>query len=80
MGGILVVPGHNELVTGVMDVHGYLDNGLMWLRNDTGEIAMDGAGDPKRLLVSENDQNKYYGKAWRILFWWYVQSEYVRRE
>ena len=63
MGGLLVVPGHSEVVTGAMDVHDYLDNGLLWLRNDTGELAMDSSGDPKRLLVSERNDDQYYGKG-----------------
>jgi len=63
MGGLLIVPGHQELVTGAIDVHRILDSGLLWLRNDTGELAMDASNEPKRLLVSEVDQNKYYGKA-----------------
>ncbi len=63
MGGLLHVPGHNEIVTGVMDVHRFLDNGLLWLRNDNGEIATDGNGDPKRLLVSSTNKNQFFGKA-----------------
>ncbi len=63
MGGLLVVPGHADLVTGVMDVHGFLDNGLMWLRNDNGQISTDGGGTPKRLLVSVSNFNIFFGKA-----------------
>ena len=63
MGGLLIVPGHQELITGAIDVHNILDNGLLWLRNDTGELAKDSSNEPKRLLVSEVDITKYYGKA-----------------
>ncbi|WP_169308519.1 SdrD B-like domain-containing protein [Nitratifractor salsuginis] len=63
MGGLLVVPGYPDVVTGLMDVTDYLNNGLGWLRNDTGELAKDGSGNPKRLLVSEDDQDKFYGKG-----------------
>ncbi len=62
-GGLLQVPGHSEIVTGVMDVHDFLDNGLIWLDNSTGEIALDGSGTPKRLLVSPVDSVKFFGKA-----------------
>ncbi len=63
MGGLLHVAGHPDVVTGAMDVHDFLDNGLIWLSNETGEISTDGAGDPKRLLVSEIDQFSFFGKA-----------------
>ncbi|HID27012.1 MAG TPA: DUF11 domain-containing protein, partial [Methanosarcinales archaeon] len=34
-----------------------------WLRNDNGEIATDAGGEPKRLLVSEDSLNEFFGKA-----------------
>ena len=62
-GGMLLVPGYKELVTGAMDVHDYADNGLIWFRNDTGEVAKDGSNEPRKLLISEEDTSKYYGKG-----------------
>ena len=63
MGGLLHVPGYNEIVTGAMDVHDYLDNGLLWLENDTGKIAKDVNDAPKRLLVSSTNSSQFFGKA-----------------
>ncbi|MEE9326729.1 MAG: IPTL-CTERM sorting domain-containing protein [Cocleimonas sp.] len=63
MGGMLHIAGYPDIVTTAMDVHNFADNGLLWLRNDTGQISTDGTGDPKRLLVSEVDANLFFGKA-----------------
>ncbi|WP_456431795.1 SdrD B-like domain-containing protein, partial [Nitratifractor sp.] len=72
MGGLLHVAGALETITGAMDAigQGGVDNGLMWLRNDNGQIATDN-GDPKRLLISgpvsrdnsHGNRDKFYGKA-----------------
>lgn len=62
MGGLLQIPGQPDLITGVMDVHDFLDNGLIWLRNDNGQISTD-AGTPKRLLVSGISENEFFGKG-----------------
>ncbi len=68
MGGLLQVPGHVDIITGVMDAHGTsgIDNGLMWLQNSgaqAGQVSLDGGGIPKRLLVSFDSGASFFGKA-----------------
>ncbi len=69
MGGLLLVPGHADVITGVMDAHGTsgIDNGLIWLQNagaQAGQISVDAAGTPKRLLVSYDANGAaFFGKA-----------------
>ena len=63
MGGMLQIAGYPDLVTTAMDVHTFADNGLVWLRNDNGEISVDGSNIPKRLQVSNIDANLFFGKA-----------------
>jgi uncharacterized repeat protein (TIGR01451 family) len=68
MGGLLIVPGHADIITGVMDAHGTsgIDNGIMWLQNSgaqVGQISRDLAGTPKRLLVSFDAGSAFYGKG-----------------
>ncbi len=64
MGGLLLIPGKQELITGAMDTQDFVDSGLIWVRNDTGEIAKDGLNEPKRLLVTDDANTSVsYGKA-----------------
>ena len=62
MGGLLHIPGYKDNVSGVMDVTTYWESGLIWFRNDDGTTVMNG-GTPRRMMISENDSNWFYGKA-----------------
>ena len=67
MGGLLLVPGHIDIITGVMDPKNDsgIDNGLIWLQNSgiqAGQVSLD-AGTPKRLQVSIDGGTSFFGKA-----------------
>ena len=69
MGGMLIVPGHLDVITGVMDPYGTsgIDTGLMWFQNSgaqAGQVSLDGGGIPKRLQVSiDANGAAFFGKA-----------------